>query len=131
MRVFKGIVIIMLSLVALLYIRDFFKAKTTSTTTDYQAVTTSYSNTSMDREALAEIRKEPKVKEAIITDVGVLYASVIDDGTNRTGYAAYLCEVLRAKQATVSRVKVVKFGSTKDPNRDNAYGVLLGESWCK
>lgn len=131
MRVFKGIVIIMLSLVALLYIRDFMRTKKSSTVTDYQAVPTSYSSTSMDREALDEIRKELKVKEATITDEGVLYASVIDDGTNRTGYAAYLCEVLRAKHATVSRVKVVKFGSTKDRNRDNAYGVLLGESWCK
>jgi hypothetical protein len=81
--------------------------------------------------ALAEIRKEPKVKEAIITSVNVLYVSVIDDGTKRDGYAAYLCEILREHHAKANRVKVVRLNSTNDPHKDNAYGVLLGESWCK
>ena len=81
--------------------------------------------------ALEEIRKEPKVKEAIITDANVLYISVEDDGTPRDGYAGYICEVLREKQATTNWVKVVKVNSTNDPNSDNAYGVLLGESHCE
>lgn len=80
--------------------------------------------------ALELIKQEPKVKEAIITDVNVLYVSVVDDGTNRDGYASYLCEILREKKAAAKRVKVVKVNSTNDPNRDNAYGVLLGESYC-
>ena len=80
--------------------------------------------------ALEEIRKEPKVKEAIITDANVLYISVEDDGTKRDGYASYICEVLREKQATTNWVKVVKVNSINDPNSDNAYGVLLGESNC-
>ena len=81
--------------------------------------------------ALEEIRKEPKVKEAIITDANVLYMTVEDDGTNRDGYASYICEVLREKKATTNWVKVVKVNSTNDPNSDNAYGVLLGESHCE
>ena len=81
--------------------------------------------------ALEEIRKEPKVKEAIITDANVLYITVEDDGTNRDGYASYICEVLREKKATTNWVKVVKVNSTNDPNSDNAYGVLLGESHCE
>ena len=80
--------------------------------------------------AIEEILKEPKVKEAIITDANVLYVSVEDDGTNRSGYASYICEVLREKKATTNWVKVVKVNSTNDPKSDNAFGVLLGESHC-
>lgn len=84
------------------------------------------------RESLLKaVRKEPKVKEVIITDANVLYAAVIDDGTRRDGYAAYLCELVREHDRTVTRVKIVEYGTTKDPDRDNAYGILLGESWCK
>lgn len=83
-----------------------------------------------NEKALAEIRKESKVFEAMITDADVLYVSVTDDGTRRDGYASYLCEILRENNTKATRVKVVKVNSTNDPNRDNAYGVLLGESWC-
>lgn len=81
--------------------------------------------------ALAEIKKEPKVIEALITDVNVLYVSVGDDGTDRSGYASYLCEILRENKASCNRVKVVKAGTTKHPKADNAYGILLGESNCQ
>lgn len=81
--------------------------------------------------ALEEIRKEPKVKEAVITDANVLYVTVEDDGTNRDGYASYICEILKEKKATTNWVKVVKVNSTNDANADNAYGVLLGESHCE
>lgn len=83
-----------------------------------------------NEKALAEVRKESKVLEAMITDANVLYVSVVDDGTRRDGYASYLCELLRENNAKATRVKVVKVNSTNDPDRDNAYGVLLGESWC-
>lgn len=79
---------------------------------------------------LAKVRSEPKVKEALITDAGVLYASVVDDGTPRDGYASYLCELVREFRVDVKRVKVVEFGTTNHPEKDNAYGVLLGSSWC-
>jgi len=81
--------------------------------------------------ALSEIRKEKQVLEAIITEANVLYASVKDDGTRRDGYAEYLCQVLSNQGVKDIRVKIVKHNSTKDPKRDNAYGVLLGESYCK
>jgi len=82
-----------------------------------------------DIAALAEIKNEPKVIEAILTD-NVLYVSVVDDGTRRDGYASYLCQILKDHKAITKRVKVMKAGSTNDPNKDNAYGVLLGESQC-
>jgi hypothetical protein len=87
-------------------------------------------NASSDQ-ALTEIRKEPKVKEAIITDANVLYVSVEDDGTKRDGYAEYLCQILKEHKSNINWVKITKVGSTKDPNRDNAYGVLLGEAHCQ
>ena len=77
------------------------------------------------------INAEPKVKEAIITDSNVLYVSVEDDGTKRDGFANYLCELIKENGSNIMLVKVVKVNSTKDPNRDNAYGVLLGEADCK
>lgn len=84
-----------------------------------------------NKAALEEIRKEPKVVEAMMNDTDVLYVSVYDDGTRRDGYASYICQILKEHSSTISRVKVMKAGSTNDPNKDNAYGVLLGESFCK
>jgi len=84
-----------------------------------------------NKAALQEIRKEAKVKEAIITEADVLHISVEEDGTRRDGYAQYICEILREHHATTNWVKVVRVGSTNDPNKDNAYGVLIGESHCK
>lgn len=83
-----------------------------------------------NKTALEEIKKEPKIKEAIITDANVLYVTVEDDGTNRDGYAQYLCGILKEHKASSSWVKVVKVNSINDENSDNAYGVLLGESNC-
>lgn len=83
-----------------------------------------------NEKALSEIRKEEKIKEALITEANVLYVSVLDDGTKRDGYAQYLCEVLKDFKTSIKRVKVVKVNSTNDPGKDNAYGVLLGESFC-
>lgn len=84
-----------------------------------------------NKEALKAILSEPKVTDAIITDANVLYASVNDDGSNRDGYASYLCNVLIDFKSPVRTVKIVKTNSSKDPNKDNAYGVLLGQSDCK
>jgi hypothetical protein len=81
--------------------------------------------------ALAKIKAEPKVKEAIITDSKVMYASVLDDGTDRSGYAQYLCQVLSNQGITDLRIKIVKQNSSKDPKASNAYGILLGESDCR
>jgi hypothetical protein len=84
-----------------------------------------------NKKALEEIKKEPKITEAFINDANVLYVSVADDGTRRDGYAQYLCGILKENQASSKWVKVMKLGSINDPKRDNAYGVLLGESKCE
>lgn len=84
-----------------------------------------------NQKALAEIKKEPKITEAIITDANVLYVSVVDDGTKRDGYAQYLCQVLAEYNATTKWVKVVEAGTAGKEGADNAFGVLLGESHCK
>jgi hypothetical protein len=91
---------------------------------------TSSTNTNNEK-ALIEIRKEKKVKEAIITEAKVLYISVADDGTKRDGYTEYLCQILKENGSNINWIKVTKVNSTNDPNRDNAYGVLLGESHCQ
>ncbi|KAA2240322.1 hypothetical protein F0L74_29620 [Chitinophaga agrisoli] len=83
-----------------------------------------------NQEALTEVKKEPKIKDAVITEANVLYAAVDDDGTRRDGYAQYLCQVLAEHNSTVNWIKVVKYGSSNDPKADNAYGVLLGEAHC-
>ena len=76
--------------------------------------------------------KEPKVIEAFITDADVLYISVEDDGTRRDGLAEYFCQILNDEypEAAVNRAKVVQAHTTGHPDRDNSYGVLLGEYYC-
>jgi hypothetical protein len=86
--------------------------------------------TAGDKKALELIIDEPKVIDATITSVGVLYATVLDDGTRRDGYAAYLCEVLKEHGSNANRVKVVQHNTTKHPDKDNAYGILLGSNRC-
>jgi hypothetical protein len=84
-----------------------------------------------NKRALEEIKKEPKIKHAIITDANILYVSVEDDGTIRNGYAEYLCEILREYKATTKLIKVVKVNSLKNPNSENGHGILLGEASCE
>lgn len=76
------------------------------------------------------MKAEPRVKDHVFTEVRVLYVAVIDDGTSRNGYAEYMCQVLRDAKIEAFKVRVIKFGSQKDPKRDNAYGILLGEAQC-
>lgn len=85
---------------------------------------------SINAAAVALVMKEPKVKDATITSADVLYAVVLDDGTDRSGYASYLCQVIKDAGADVSAVKIVKLNSQDDPNRDNAYGIELGRAIC-
>lgn len=91
----------------------------------------STSTDSSNNEAvLAAVKAEPKVKDATITDANVLYVGVVDDGTKRDGYADYLCQVAKEKGRDLFKVRVMKVNSFDDPNRYDAYGVLLGESSC-
>lgn len=114
-------------------------------TTHNSDVTTAMPKNSSDYIATKQVKKritnsefiskilseEPKAKDAFITDVKVLYISVVDDGTNRNGLASYFCDRVKESGVDVVRVKIVKAGSTNDSNRNNSYGILLGEYWCK
>ncbi len=73
------------------------------------------------------MKDEPKVKDHVLTEANVFYASLIDDGTRRDGFAEYLYYTLKGEGIMVFKVVIVRVGSQKDPKRDNAYGVKLGE----
>lgn len=78
-----------------------------------------------NKAALAEIRKEKKVKEAILTGANVFYVSVEDDGTIRNGLAEYFAQILIDNKASSKWVKVVEFGTTGEKY---GYGKVLGEA---
>lgn len=80
---------------------------------------------------LAEVKKEPKVLDATITSANVLYVSMANNGSRRDGFADYLCQVKSDFNTTVTRIKIVAHGTAKSPDRDNAYGILIGESNCR
>lgn len=99
-------------------------------------------------EALAEIKKdsitaniklavdsalkaEQKVLDYTITEANVLYAEVKSDGTNRDGYAEYLCTILKKNGMSDTRVKIVELGTSKSQDRDSPYGIVIGESDCR
>ena len=73
---------------------------------------------------------EPSVQDFVINDANVLYISVKDDGTDRTGLASYFCELASDYNLKLFKVKVVKYGSQNSPKKDNVYGILLGETQC-
>ena len=78
------------------------------------------------------IDNEPKVLDAYINDAGYLYVQVVDDGTNRNGYASYICQEARAVFPTVkvNMVRVMKVNTFNHPDKFNAYGIRLGEYRC-
>ena len=87
-------------------------------------------NNANNLKALQEIKQDPNVVEAILTDVDVIYIGVADNKKNKNFWAETFCDVLKKHNATTKRIKVVQSGSTQNPNRDNAYGILLGEAQC-
>ncbi len=81
---------------------------------------------------VSQIKKEKKVKEALLTDANVLYVSVEKDKSdNRHGYAMYICQEANLAKIKIDRVKVVEYGTTNAADRDNAYGRILGACWCE
>lgn len=130
----KLILGVLAALIVANYVTKLFKGKDEAPTSVKVEETTKPNLEDAKKAYLEKIRKdEPKVKEAIITEANVLYISVVDDGTKRDGLASYFCETLRDANLNqeIKKIKIVKFGSTTDPKKDNAYGVLLGESECK
>ncbi len=130
----KLILGVLAALIVANYVTKLFKRKDEAPTSNVKVEETTKPNLEDAKKAyLEKIRKdEPKVKEVIITEANILYISVVDDGTKRDGLASYFCETLRDANLNqeIKKIKIVKFGSTTDPKKDNAYGVLLGESEC-
>lgn len=122
--------IIGIAVLAVLLLIVFKTCKSGDVNNTAKAVTT-VNNDSINKVVLEVIKKESKVKDAVITEANVLYVSVLSDGTNRDGYASYFCETLREYKSTIEVVKIVEFGTMNSKNKDNAYGILLGESSCK
>ncbi len=85
---------------------------------------------SVNNALMNEVKAEPKVKEAVLTNANVLYVAVEDNGSPRDGYASYFCETIKEHKADVKMVKVVEYGTMESPEADNAYGKLLGQSIC-
>jgi len=79
---------------------------------------------------LTIVKKEPKVKDAVITDILFLYASVVDDQTNRNGYADYMCQLAKDNGANITKVKIVDNMDVIAQKSQSNWRVL-GEAWCK
>lgn len=94
-------------------------------------VALTFSSTSVlaDRSsALATIRTEPKVKDALWPEgQDLLYVGVLNDGSLRDGYAMYICEVLREHDVHQGvRVQIMDIVRI---TRDNEW-VKLGVAEC-
>lgn len=79
---------------------------------------------------IEKLKSEQKVKDVVITDAKVVYIAIQDDGTKRDGLAEYFCQIVKPFNQDL-RIKLVKYGSQNDKEKDSAYGVILGESDCK
>ena len=77
------------------------------------------------------MRNEQKVLDYAVTPSDILYVTVYDDGTRRDGLAEYFYYQMKEIEYEIAAVKIVKAYSQKDPKRDNAYGILLGEHWAE
>ena len=80
--------------------------------------------------AMLQVKALPKVKDAIISIASVLYVTV-DDSTPQKEFAESVCRLLSKYETSVERIKEVQFGTSTDPKRENAYGIILADVWCK
>jgi hypothetical protein len=74
------------------------------------------------------LMKEPKVRDALWTDENVLKVGVFDDGTNRKGYAEYVCLVInengfKNQRTMIQIIDIAKLVQTGE-------WVKLGETFC-
>lgn len=78
--------------------------------------------------AQALIKKEPKVKDAMWASLTLLKVGVLDDGSNRKGFASYICEkTAEAGLNTVGlRVKVIDISKLVHSNTE----IELGKVNC-
>jgi subtilisin family serine protease len=83
------------------------------------------------RKAVAQklIADEVKIKDAAWSTPGTLLVGVLNDGSNRDGYANYVCEVLYDEGLKGKKVivKVIDIGVLVSKNKR----VTLGQAICK
>lgn len=79
--------------------------------------------------ALSAIKSEKQVKDAAWTSRGVLKVGVFNDGTNRDGYAKYICQVLYDYKFKGEGVLVRVIDIVKLVNKDK--WVNIGTARCQ
>lgn len=99
-------------------------SKFSCTNTDYEDQTEP-----AEHRAAIHAKKNKKVVEAFVTSVKVLHVTVFDDGTDHSILAEELCSQVRMMD--VKRIKVIKYGTSKNVKKDTPYGVLLADQWCR
>lgn len=77
---------------------------------------------------IEEIRKEPKVVEAMFPQKISLWISVQDDGTDRSGFADYFCTLLHSAGMEDGDFIVIKIWDAAAMAKDEM--VELGRSEC-
>jgi len=78
------------------------------------------------------IRTEPKVKDFIYQPGQAVewQVGVLDDGTNRVGYANYICEVLAEHKVLTPRTQVRVVDIVKVNQEENFRSASLGHVAC-
>jgi len=71
--------------------------------------------------------KEPTIKDAVWIKDDILYVGVINDGTDRSGLADYVCMVAKERGAPASVVKVIDIVKVVRTGKFPE----LGKSYCK
>lgn len=80
------------------------------------------------RAALAYLKsgQEPRVKDATWTSARMLKVGVLSDGSNRDGFASYVCSVLTDQRITGASVQVIDVAHLVRTGK----WVKLGEARC-
>ena len=84
------------------------------------------------QQRFAEITKEEKkIKETWYEDSRkMLYVSVKDDNTNRSGYADYICGLLIEANITGVGVRVIMHDATDSSKLSAGHRTIIGKSDC-
>jgi len=88
-----------------------------------------YSSNHEKVKKLFQSNEEKTAKDAIWTANNIFKVGVVNDGTNRNGYASYVCSTLydygfKGKNIWVQVIDIIKL-------KNNGKWVKLGESRCK
>ncbi|MFN3784683.1 MAG: hypothetical protein ACK4R6_12235 [Spirosomataceae bacterium] len=77
------------------------------------------------------IKKEPKVLQSFYNEKQkTMYVAVKDDGTNRTGYANYICQLLHENNARGIKVKIMEYKEDDNSDLDAGHRIILGKAEC-